>query len=109
LPDFKRLYVCCAFVLHLKLSKNGKIAMPSININSSSPSDFKSGDFNFGLFAIPQSILLQMGTASVIMLVLAQKSATETLNALGKASEEVFRGDRLPILQFPDSGQNQEV
>ena len=83
--------------------------MPSININSSSPSDSKSGDFNFGLFAIPQSFLLQAGTVSVLMLVLAQKSATETLNAIGKASEEVFRGDRLPILEFPENRQNPEV
>lgn len=80
--------------------------MPPMNINSSSPNDSKSGDFNFGLFAIPQSLLLQAGTVSVLMLVLAQKNATETLNAIGKASEEVFRGDRLPILEFPESRKN---
>jgi hypothetical protein len=56
---------------------------------------------NLGLLTIPQSILLQMGTTSVIMLVLAQKTATETLNAIGQASEELLRGDRLPILDFP--------
>lgn len=61
---------------------------------------------NLGLFTIPQSFLLQVGTASILLLVLASKSTTETLQALGEASEELFRGDRLPILNFPD--QNQE-
>ncbi len=61
---------------------------------------------NLGLLTIPQSILLQMGTTSLIVLVLAQKTATETLNAIGQASEELFRGDRLPILDFPN--QNRE-
>jgi hypothetical protein len=83
--------------------------MPPSNMNLSSQNDFKSGDFNLGLFAIPQSILLQIGTVSVITLLLAQKNATETLNAIGKASEEVFRGDRLPILEFPENCQTKEI
>jgi hypothetical protein len=83
--------------------------MPLSNVNLSSQNDFKSGDFNLGLFAIPQSILLQMGTASIIMLVLVQKNATETLNDIGKASEEVFRGDRLPILEFPEDCKTKEI
>lgn len=63
--------------------------------------NFTQTGLNLGLLTIPQSILLQMGTTSVIMLVLAQKTATETINVIGQASEELFRGDRLPILDFP--------
>lgn len=55
------------------------------------------------LSLIPQSILLQVGTVSVFMLVLAQKSATDALTALGQASEELLRGERLPLLEFPNS------
>jgi hypothetical protein len=51
---------------------------------------------------IPQSILLQIGTVSVFMLVLAQKTATDAFTALGEASEELLRGERLPILEFPN-------
>jgi hypothetical protein len=59
------------------------------------------------LFTIPQSALLQLGTASVLTLLLAEKATAETLQAIGQASEEVFRGERLPILDFPIDNQEQ--
>jgi hypothetical protein len=78
-----------------------KIAMSPDNLNSSAQTGL-----NLGLLTIPQSILLQLGTTSVIMLVLAQKTATQTLYAIGEASEELFRGDRLPILDFPEDNHH---
>ncbi len=33
---------------------------------------------------------------------LAFRSLTQSLIELGQASEEIFRGDRLPILNFPE-------
>ncbi|BAZ37830.1 hypothetical protein NIES4101_37550 [Calothrix sp. NIES-4101] len=81
--------------------------MPANNSNSSHR-DSELSNLHLGLLAIPQSFLLQIGTVSVLMLVLAQKNATATLNAIGKASEEVFRGERLPILDFPDNRQTND-
>jgi hypothetical protein len=72
------------------------------SIPSDSPSD--SG-FNLILFTIPQSLLLQVGTASLLLLQLASENAIETLQSIGTASEELFRGDRLPILPFPDQNE----
>ncbi|AKG24424.1 hypothetical protein [Calothrix sp. 336/3] len=66
----------------------------------------KSTGIDLGLFTIPQSLLLQVGTTSLLMLVLAQKAANQTLEAIGQASEEVFRSDRLPILDFPQPEQS---
>jgi hypothetical protein len=57
---------------------------------------------NMVLFTIPRSFLLQVGTASILLLLLAEKATVETLQTIGEASEELFRGDRLPILDFPD-------
>ncbi|ARV61324.1 hypothetical protein BZZ01_24305 [Nostocales cyanobacterium HT-58-2] len=74
--------------------------MPPITSGPSSDSGL-----NLGLFTIPQSCLLQIGTASVLLLVLASKTAGDTLQALGEASEELFRGDRLPILDFPEQNE----
>ncbi|BAZ14845.1 hypothetical protein NIES4071_67150 [Calothrix sp. NIES-4071] len=68
---------------------------------SNNRSNSDSHGLNLGLL-IPQSILLQVGTVSVIMLVLAQKTATDAFTALGQASEELLRGERLPILDFPN-------
>jgi hypothetical protein len=59
-------------------------------------------EFNLLFFTIPQSFVLQVGTASMLLLLLAEKTSSETLKGLGEASEEIFRGERLPILPFPD-------
>ncbi|HLP90465.1 MAG TPA: hypothetical protein VK184_18000 [Nostocaceae cyanobacterium] len=59
------------------------------------------------IFSIPQSVLLQIGTASMLLLLTAQKVASETLTAVGEASEEVLRGDRLPILNFPEEREEE--
>ncbi len=57
---------------------------------------------NLGLITIPQSLMTQTGTASILLLLLAQKATQSALVAMGQASEEIFRGDRLPILNFPN-------
>ena len=71
--------------------------MSSEAVNSKS----SKTELDLGLFSIPQSVILQAGTVSVLTLVLAEKATREALIALGKASEELFRGERLPILDFP--------
>ncbi|MDZ8068648.1 MAG: hypothetical protein RMY64_23955 [Nostoc sp. DedQUE08] len=57
---------------------------------------------NLDLFPIPQSLLLQIGTASILLLLITGKTTVRALEAIGEASEELFRGDRLPNLDFPD-------
>ncbi|WP_017651257.1 hypothetical protein [Fortiea contorta] len=58
------------------------------------------------LFSVPQSLILQAGTASILMLLTAGEATTKALIAVGEASEELFRGDRLPILNFPDDPES---
>lgn len=68
--------------------------------NPHSP-DSKATPRNFATI-IPQSLILQLGTVSLMGAVLVQKTLSETVVSLSQASEEIFRGDRLPILPFPD-------
>lgn len=77
--------------------------MTSANVT---PPQNPDDELNFALFSIPQSLIMQMGTSSLLGLLVAQKTATETLTTLGKASEELFRGDRLPVLDFPEPFQD---
>ncbi len=56
---------------------------------------------NFMFFSLPQEILLQLGTGAVLLTMLGGKVAAQTLQTIGQASEEVFRGDRLPVLKLP--------
>ncbi|MEC4813218.1 MAG: hypothetical protein SAK29_08105 [Scytonema sp. PMC 1069.18] len=60
------------------------------------------------LFTIPQSFLLQVATASILLLSLTEKATVETLQTIGEASEELFRGDRLPLLKFPDQNERNQ-
>lgn len=74
--------------------------MPSPNQNSS------DDELNLIFFSIPQQILLQISTGPVLLALLAGKTAAQTLQAIGEVSEEVFRGDRLPVLKFPLSTES---
>jgi hypothetical protein len=71
---------------------------------TSSPTANTSTNAGLDLFLlkIPQSFLLQVGTASILLLLLAEKATVETLEAMGQASEELLRGELLPILNFPN-------
>ncbi|MBW4642527.1 MAG: hypothetical protein KME23_05885 [Goleter apudmare HA4340-LM2] len=75
--------------------------MPPLNQTPSS-----QPELNLCLFNIPQSLLLQIGTASILLLLITGQAANRTLEAIGQASEELFRGDRLPILNFPDDKES---
>lgn len=52
---------------------------------------------------IPTEFLLSLATAPMLLGVLAIDVVGSWLQAAGVASEEVFRGDRLPVLHFPDT------
>lgn len=73
-----------------------KQPMPSSSQKHSEPDGL---DLNF--FTIPLNILLQISTGPLLMVLLGSKAGSETLQTIGQASEEVFRGDRLPPLKFP--------
>ncbi len=48
---------------------------------------------------IPTNLLLSLGTIPVLAVLIAGKAVGKALIELGQASEELFRGDRLPVLE----------
>ena len=58
-------------------------------------------ELNLIFFSIPQNILLQISVGPVLLAVLGGRAAAQLLQTLGEESEEIFRGERLPILNFP--------
>jgi hypothetical protein len=54
---------------------------------------------------IPSNILLSLAALPLLGGLLAAKAAAELVCAIGVESEEVFRGSRLPVLNFPHSQQ----
>ncbi len=51
----------------------------------------------------PYEIMLAASTVPLIVGLLALKSFSDALTGLGQASEEIFRGDRLPVLHLHTS------
>lgn len=51
-------------------------------------------------FLTPE-LLLSLAAGPFLVGLIAQKVLAETLQEVGLLSEEIFRGDRLPILNFP--------
>ena len=51
---------------------------------------------------VPPELLLSLATAPVLLALVGGKVLTEAVRELGVFSEELFRGDRLPVLHFPD-------
>jgi hypothetical protein len=52
---------------------------------------------------IPSDILLSLAALPMLGGLLAAKAAAEFVSSIGIESEEVFRGSRLPVLNFPRS------
>jgi hypothetical protein len=50
---------------------------------------------------VSSNILLSLAALPLLGGLLAAKAAAEFVGAIGVESEEVFRGSRLPILNFP--------
>ncbi len=63
---------------------------------------------NPATLGIPTEFLLSLATAPVLLGVVSIEAIGSWLQAAGVASEEVFRGDRLPVLHFPDTGCQEE-
>jgi hypothetical protein len=48
-------------------------------------------------------ILISLGTMPLLVGILGARAIAATMREMGEASEEIFRGDRLPILRItPD-------
>lgn len=71
-------------------------------MESSSTNRQPTESVNVSHATIPTEILLSLATGPFLLGILAGKASLEFLQTIGCAAEEVFRGDRLPILDFPD-------
>lgn len=48
----------------------------------------------------PHDLLLSAATVPLLAVLIAGRAVNEVMMSLSQVSEEVFRGDRLPILRF---------
>jgi hypothetical protein len=52
---------------------------------------------------LPTEILLSLSTAPLLLVLIASRAVATMVQEMGKSSEEVFRGDRLPVLKISSS------
>jgi hypothetical protein len=50
-------------------------------------------------------LLLSLAAGPMLLGIIALEAVSSWLQSAGTSSEEVFRGDRLPILHFPNPGR----
>ncbi|MBS0016103.1 MAG: hypothetical protein KFF72_07010 [Arthrospira sp. SH-MAG29] len=55
---------------------------------------------------LASDLLLGLATAPVVVAFAAIHNVQELVLSLSEGSEEVFRGDRLPVLHFPNQVDN---
>ncbi|MCU0570970.1 MAG: hypothetical protein MUF49_30935 [Oculatellaceae cyanobacterium Prado106] len=48
-------------------------------------------------------VLISVGTVPLLLAILGTKACATWIQNLGQSSEEIFRGDRLPLLKMPPS------
>jgi hypothetical protein len=64
-----------------------------MSTSSSSPQSFQT---------VVPSLVVSLVATPCLLAIVAATATQELLVRVGLASEEVFRGDRLPVLHFPD-------
>ena len=83
---------------------------PSPN-SSNSPNPTANGEPNssdrLNLPGSP-SLWISLATAPLLVTLVGAKAAADALQQIGIASEELFRGDRLPILRFPTQSSSSD-
>jgi hypothetical protein len=56
---------------------------------------------------IPIELCLGFATVPIILGILSMEAVSSCLETAGVKSEEIFRGARLPVLPFPESGNGE--
>jgi hypothetical protein len=49
---------------------------------------------------LPTEILLSLSTVPLLIVLIGSRALATMVQEMGKTSEEVFRGDRLPVLKI---------
>ncbi|HIK55004.1 MAG TPA: hypothetical protein IGS37_07565 [Synechococcales cyanobacterium M55_K2018_004] len=58
--------------------------------------------------SLPIEIFLSVATIPLLAGLVASRAIAELVKTLGQTSEELFRGDRLPVLRFTPSPQEED-
>jgi len=66
-------------------------------------------DIDLFFFSLSPQVLLQIGTGSVLLAMLGLRAYSELIESVGQSAEEILRGDRLPLLPFPEPQKTPQI
>ncbi len=58
---------------------------------------------------VAQALFLSLTTGPLLLAVLTSRTLASLMQEIGQASEEIFRGDRLPVLNVPPTSVPEET
>lgn len=76
-------------------------------MQSSQRETVNSSGLDLIFFRITNEALLQLSSGAMLVALLGAKAYSEMLVTIGEASEEILRGDRLPVLDFPVAAKSE--
>lgn len=56
----------------------------------------------------PAKLLLSLGTAPLLVALIGGKAIADLMKEIGQTTEELFRGDRLPVLKIVPKDDQEE-
>lgn len=80
---------------------NFMLSFQSPNSSETNAETTANSSHLLGQLNIPSDALIAGMTLPMLLGLVGGKAIAEGLQSLGQASEEIFRGDRLPVLHFP--------
>ncbi|MBE9192461.1 hypothetical protein IQ230_19335 [Gloeocapsopsis crepidinum LEGE 06123] len=66
-------------------------------------------DIDLFFFSLSPQVLLQIGTGPVLLAMLGLRAYSELIESVGQSAEEILRGDRLPLLPFPEPQKTPQI
>ena len=92
------------FTLPLKFAA-GPMPKATAQFHQTSPIGDPIGNQHLQTLTLPISpeLLISLATGPMLLGLLSAKSLSQFVQQIGLASEEMFRGDRLPLLKMPIS------
>ncbi|MES1026645.1 hypothetical protein ABN584_27505 [Gloeocapsa sp. BRSZ] len=71
--------------------------------------DKKEQEIDLFFISLSSKVLLQIGTGPVLLGMLGARAYSELIQSIGQSAEEILRGNRLPVLPFPEPQKIEQI
>ncbi|AFZ32112.1 hypothetical protein Glo7428_3646 [Gloeocapsa sp. PCC 7428] len=69
----------------------------------------KEQEIDLFFISLRPKVLLQISTGPMLLAMLGARAYSELIQSIGQSAEEILRGDRLPVLPFPEPQKIEQI